>query len=82
MYLFVEKERESKYKKPNRNLFIAFNTINMAQGQQLLVLSMIAIVLLITLSKCNSYPLFNELSSMYKLIKIFQRIIGCFFFQF
>jgi hypothetical protein len=51
----------------------------MAQGQQLFILSISVLIFLIVLSKCNSYPLFNELPGMYELIKIFEKIT--FFFQ-
>ncbi len=43
----------------------------MAQGQQYFLLSMI---LLLVLSKCNSYPLFNELPGMEEWMTIFQKI--------
>jgi hypothetical protein len=50
----------------------------MAQGHQFIIFSIIAIVLIIILSTCNSYPLFNELPSMYKSIKIFKSLDDCY----
>ena len=74
--LLVEKDRENKLivfigiyifvdqiKKLNRNQII-IKTIDMAQGQQFLIFTMVTLVFLMMISKCYSYPSFREIPSM------------------
>ena len=49
----------------------------MAQGQHFFILTTIAIVLLLIISKCHSYPVFGELPGM---IRISSLIDSLFFF--